>query len=147
MLYCNNCADKKGWPKSQIAPFGTCEICRAMTAFCNDTPFYMLNKKGLKECDAEIMSKCKWGIRSPHFGSFCLSDYPKCFDKARPDRKVFCGDCRYCDASFLMGISYDHVCNHPKNSADSFYEPDALNISTPQERNKNNDCGDYEERP
>jgi len=35
MFYCNNCADKNGYPKSFFKSYGSCEICNE-TAVCNN---------------------------------------------------------------------------------------------------------------
>ena len=37
MFFCDECADKKGWPKSLCKSCGTCEIC-GETASCSDIP-------------------------------------------------------------------------------------------------------------
>ena len=37
MLYCNDCADERGWPKTMFKSRGACEICRKVTA-CNELP-------------------------------------------------------------------------------------------------------------
>ena len=63
-----------------------------------------------------------------------------------PDEKVFCKDCEHFSASFMIGVPFNSVCHHPKNREDSFYKPDAFYKSHPQEKNKNNDCGDFEEK-
>ena len=64
----------------------------------------------------------------------------------KPKEKVFCRGCFYFDSAFLVGVPFNSMCKHPKNREDSFYKPDAFYTATPQERNKNNDCGDYEEK-
>jgi len=87
-----------------------------MTVFCNDTPAYKL------AAQQKAIALNKKGL------------------------KVYCRDCFYFDSAFLVGVPFDSMCKHPKNREDSFYKPDAFYTSTPQERNKNNDCGDYEEK-
>ncbi len=37
MFYCNDCADKRTWPRSWFKSHGTCEICEKVGE-CNDVP-------------------------------------------------------------------------------------------------------------
>jgi len=69
--------------------------------------------------------------------------------KILSDAKVFCKDCKHLGYSFSHGYGCGeatYLCHHPLNKGDSWLKPDRKFISTPQERNKNNDCGDYEEK-
>lgn len=31
------------------------------------------------ECDDKARAKCTWGLHRPGFGSYCLADYPNCY--------------------------------------------------------------------
>ena len=37
MFYCDNCAKKKKWPKTEDKSYGQCEICHKII-WCNDKP-------------------------------------------------------------------------------------------------------------
>jgi lysozyme family protein len=44
MFYCNECAEKTGWPEVLAKSKGNCEICKK-TAICNDHPLSKLPKR------------------------------------------------------------------------------------------------------
>lgn len=48
MLYCDECAKKMGYPKTEFQSNGACEICRDV-AVCNDTPSRLLPKPKIKK--------------------------------------------------------------------------------------------------
>lgn len=43
MFYCNECADKKGYPRTYSKSYGMCEVCREVSS-CNDLPSGCLSK-------------------------------------------------------------------------------------------------------
>ena len=63
-------------------------------------------------------------------------------EETKPEEKVFCIKCQHFGRIFF---NEQYFCNHPNNRKDSFLRENGEYLSTPQERNKNNDCGDFEE--
>lgn len=60
--------------------------------------------------------------------------------------KVFCGECKY-SAEWDGSAMGDHWCTHPSCYVDTYWQRGGKRVIDLEEKNKDNDCPDYEALP
>ena len=72
-----------------------------------------------------------------------MREFDEFIEKHNQSVKVFCSDCKHF-SMYRFGMA--HACMHLDNLKDSWEGSKYIAIATPQERNKNNDCKDWEKK-